>query len=409
MSVTRTRGAALTALAAGTAIVLAGCATAGSTEAGPGGDDTNTSSEGPITIGYIGALSGGSASLGVPIQHGIELAIEQINDSGDLDREIKLVAVDDEADATKSASAAQRMVTEDGVIAVLGGPNSGTVLANNPIITGAGVVQLITVAQGDNLIDPANAGHDLTFQVTENNSYDVGAIVQLFEDGDFENICAVSDTTEYGQGGIATIRKVFEARNLEVATAVSHEVNATDLTPQVLSLRDAKCDAVYLFDYGQDAALFMKTVNQVGWEVPVIGGRGLNQAAFLSIAGEAGDGIIFPSVIDPEKKSAQEFIEAYDEKYGEDDDPAHTFSALGYDSVKLLIEGLKGSDFEGGEALAEALAEVTLKDAASGKEDSTLSYTFGDHRAPSDNFLTFWTIENGKYELYSRDVASTRP
>lgn len=399
-----TRGAGATAIALGTAIALVGCATAGSSEAG----GASAPAEGPIKIGYIGPLSGGSASIGIPPQHGIELAIEQLNASGDLSRELELVAVDDEADATKSAAAAQRMVTEDGVVAVLGGPNSGTVLANNPIITAAGVVELVTVAQGDNLIDPASPGAALTFQVSENNSYDVNAIVQLFEEGDYKNICAVSDTTEYGQGGIATIRTVFEERGLTIAKAESHEVNATDLTPQVLSLRDAGCDSVYLFDYGQDAAVFMKTVNQVGWDVPVIGGRGLNQPAFLSIAGDAGDGIIFPSVIDPEKDKTKEFIAAFDEKFGADDDPAHTFSALGYDTMMVLAEALKASDFATGTDLAKALESVEYE-GASGREGSTLGFSADDHRAPSDGYLTFWTIEDGAYQLYSRDIESTKP
>ncbi|UUT36656.1 ABC transporter substrate-binding protein [Microbacterium elymi] len=359
-------------------------------------------------MGYIAALTGGSATLGIPAQHGIELAIKKINDSGELDRKLELVAVDDAADATKSASATQKMVDEQDVVAVLGGPNSGTVLANNPIITGAGVVELITVAQADNLIDPDSAGYDLTYQVTENNTYNVGATVQFFLDANYKKICAVADTTEYGQSGIASIRTVFGDNGLKVAKVVTHEVNATDLTPQVLSLRDAKCDAIYLYDYGQDAAVFMKTVHQIGWNVDVIGGRALNQAAFLSIAGSAGDGLIFPSVIDLDKQSAKDFISAYTAVYG-DDDPAQTFSALGYDSVLMLAKALKASDYKGGKPLAEALNALTLDDGATGREGSTLSFTPGDHRAPSDDYQTFWTIKDGKYAMYSNTVPSTRP
>lgn len=404
------RRAAFVATAITATVALAGCAPASSA-----GNTANTTgpaasaSGDTLKIGYIAALTGGSASLGVPALHGIELAIEQINASGELDRTLELIAIDDEADATKSAAAAQRLITENEVVAVLGGPNSGTVLANNPIITEAGVVQLITVAQADGLIDPTSPGHDLTFQVTENNTYDVGATVQLFVDAKYPSICAVSDTTEYGQSGIASIRTVFAENGLEVAQHVSHEVNATDLTSQVLSLRDANCDSIYLFSYGQDAAVFMKTVNQLGWDVDVIGGRALNQAAFLSIAGSAGDGLIFPSVIDSEKKSAKEFVEAYVAKYGADEDPAQTFSALGYDSILMLAAGLKGSGYEGGTALADALAQVTIENAASGREGSTLTFTHGDHRAPSDNYVTFWTIKDGQYTMYNRDVSSTRP
>lgn len=399
----KAKRAALAAIALGASVTLAACATAGSPGANPGSE--SEAPDGPLRIGYIGALSGGSASMGVPLQQGMELAIAEINESGELDRELELVSVDDEADASISAAAAQRMVTEEGVVAVIGGPNSGTVLANNPIITGAGVVNLISAAQNDGLVDPEQPGFDLTFRTTENNSYDVQAIAQLFEDEGYASICAVSDTTEYGQSGIATIRTVFEERGLEIATAVEHEVNATDLTPQVLTLRDAGCDSVYLFDLGQDAALFMRTVNQVGWEVPVIGGRGLTQGAFLSIAGGAADGIIFPSVVDTERAAMQSYIEAFDAEYGEDADPAHNFSVLGYDTIQILAAALVESDYQGGEALADAL-ESTEIEGASGLEGSTLGFADDDHQAPSSNYLTFWTIQDGQYQLHTRDVTS---
>lgn len=400
---TRAKRTAVAATALGVTVMLSACAVAGSTPATS--DGTQGDSTGPITIGYIGALSGGSASMGVPIEQGMQLAINDINESGDLERELELLSVDDEADASTSAAAAQRMVTEEDVIAVLGGPNSGTALANSPIVTGAGVVNLISAAQNDGLVDSEQPGFPLTFRTTENNSYDVRAIAQLFEDEGYSSICAVSDTTEYGQSGIATIRDVFEERGLEIATAVEHEVNATDLMPQVLTLRNAGCDSIYLFDLGQDAALFMRTVNQVGWEVPVIGGRGLTQSAFLSIAGNAADGIIFPSIVDTERPEAQAFIEAFDAEYGEDADPAHNFSMLGYDTIQLIAAALVESGYQGGEALASALESIEIE-GVSGLEGSTLGFTDDRHQAPSENYLTFWTIEDGQYQLFDRDVTS---
>ena len=391
-----TRGG-VAALALATAVSLTACSPAAES-GGEGGE--------VVKIGFIGALTGGSASLNVPALHGIELAIEHLNESGELDgRTIEVVSADDEADATKSAQAAQRLITEEGVIAIIGGGNSGTVAANNPIVTGEGVVQLIGVAQNDPLIDPASPGFPLTFRATENNSYDVGAIVQLFIERDYQHICAIADTTDYGQGGIATINKVFEQNGLSVADVVTHEVGATDMTPQVLTLRDAGCDSVYLFSLGAEAAAFMRAVNNADWDVPIIGGRGLNQAAFLSIAQGAGDGIIMPSVIDPEKESTKAFIEAFDAKFGADVDPGHVFSALGYDSLNILVAALKAADWKGGEALAKALQELDYEGVA-GRDGSSYSYSADDHEGPGENFLTFMRIEDGAYVLESRDVPS---
>jgi branched-chain amino acid transport system substrate-binding protein len=399
-NVPRSRTLAFTALIGSAALVLAGCAPA--TDGGADGADADLP---VVKIGYIGPLSGGSASLGVPSLNAMELAVADLNEDGDLGFTLELVSADDEADAAKSSTAAQRMVTEDGVVLVMGGPNSAPVKANNAIITGAGVPNVISIAQSDALVDPANPGFDLTYRVTENNSYDVGAIVSLFVDGDYDKICMVADTSEYGQNGIAATQAVFADNDLELASIAQHDANATDLTPQVLQLRDADCDAVYLYTLGPDAALFMKTVNQVGWEVPVIGARALAQQAFISIAGKDGDGIIFPSVIDPDKQSAQDFIAEYDAEYGADSDPAHVFSAVAYDTVQMVAAALKATEGEGGEALATALQSVEIE-GVSGKDGSKLSWSADKHEAPSEDFLTFWTIKNGKYEFYSNDVTT---
>jgi branched-chain amino acid transport system substrate-binding protein len=392
------RGRVAVAAALGTALVLTGCSTAGDTgDSGDGGTGKT------VRIGYIGPLSGGSASLGVPSLNAMELAVDDLNASGDLDFTLELVSVDDEADAAKSSTAAQRMVTEEGVVLVIGGPNSAPVKANNAIITGAGVPNVISIAQSDALVDSANAGYDLTYRVTENNSYDVDGIVSLFVAGDYDTICMVADTSEYGQNGIAATETVFADNGLELAATAQHDANATDLTPQVLQLRDANCDAVYLYDLGQDAALFMKTVHQVGWDVPVIGARALAQQAFISIAGADGDGIIFPSVIDPEKQAAQDFIAAYDAKYGEDSDPAHVFSAVAYDTILMVADALKTSGGEGGDALVKALQSVEIE-GVSGRAGSTLSWSADKHEAPSEDYLTYWTIKDGKYAFYSSDL-----
>lgn len=392
---------ALVPLAMGSAIALAACS------AGAGDSNSSESSEGEVVkIGFIGALTGGSASLNVPIEQGLQLAAAELNESGELDgRTIELVVEDDQADATRSAQAAERLVSEEGVIAVIGGGNSATVAANNPIITGSGVVQLISVAQTDPLVDPESPGFPLTFRVTENNSYDVGAIAGLFEDGAYDHICAVADTTEYGQSGLETIRAVFEERGLELQDVAQHDVGATDMTPQVLSLRDAGCDAVYLFSLGADAAVFMKGVNQAGWDVPVIGGRGLNQGAFLSIAGDGADGIIMPSTTDPENPRGVEFAEAFDAEYGPDADPGHVFSALGFDTLQILVAALQDSGWEGGEALAASL-ETIEHEGAAGREGSSYSYTADDHEGPGEDFLVFVRIEDGAYVLETRDVTS---
>jgi branched-chain amino acid transport system substrate-binding protein len=380
------------------ALAVAACAPAASNNGGSSSDGDNQ----VITLGYIGALSGASATYGLTGLHGMELAIEQINASGEYPFQLKLRALDDKADPATSATLATQLVGE-GVTAVIGGPNSGTVQANNPIITGAGIVQVIAIAQTDNLIDPDSDSFPLTFRITENNSYDVRTNVALLATKDYERICTLTDTAAYGQGMLQSIQATFDQYGLSIWESVQHQVNATDLTGQVLKLRDSGCEAVYLASLGADAALFLKTIKQLGWNVNVLGARGLATSSFILSSGADADGIEFPSTLDPSRPGVQEFIETYDAKYGSDDDPAHVFSSLGYDTIGVLAEALKISGGKGGEDLAKALESLTYTKGITGRAGTALSFSSTKHEAAPDNYLSFWALEQGRPVFVTAD------
>jgi branched-chain amino acid transport system substrate-binding protein len=390
-------------------LLLTGCAVAGTNADSNGGatSEDKVTTDSPIKIGYIAALSGGSAYMGVPGLNGINLALNKINEAGGIaGRQLELIAIDDKSDPATSATAAQKLVSEDGVIAVIGGPNSGTVKANNVIIAGAGVPQLIAIATEDTLIDPDNENFGLTFRTTENNSYDVGAIGSLFESESYDAICVLADTTAYGEGGIASIRRVFDKRGIEIHAVEQHPVNAIDLTPQTLGLRDAGCDAIFLYSLSSDGALFFKTKQQIGWDVPVVGGRGLAGASFVSLAGQIAEGLIVPGVVDPNKPEGAAYIKAYNAEYGAESDPTHSYSALGYDSMLLLAAALESTGGEGGEKLAKALEATTLTDGASGKKGASLFFNSDKHEAVSENYVVFYEMREGTYQFLTSEVTS---
>jgi branched-chain amino acid transport system substrate-binding protein len=358
-----------------------------------------------IKIGYIGALSGGSATMGIPGKNGIELAVEEINSSGGINgKMVELIALDDKADPAASATQAQKLINDDKVVAIIGGPNSGTVKANSQVIAQYKVPEIISIAQEDTLIDPESPTFATTFSMTENNSYDVRAISQYMKSQGYQKIGVIADNTAYGQGGIKTIEKIMAEEGIEIAQVVDHPVGVKDLTAQVLKLRGANVDAVYVYSLGPEGALFMKTTKQVNWSVPVVGGRGLNMKAFVDLAGDAANGMVLPSVVDASKPAAQEFIRKYDEKYG--DDPAHVYSVLGYDAMRILAEALKQTDGAGGAALVQALENLQDFPTVSGGPEHKASYSKDKHYAVNDNFVVFNVVNNGQFEMLTNEVES---
>jgi branched-chain amino acid transport system substrate-binding protein len=88
---------------------------------GAGGGNT-------IKVGGIGELTGDIPAVGASFKNSAEMAVKEINDAGGLDvggkkYTIELVIEDNAGKADQSASAAQKLITQDNVVAIIG-PNA---------------------------------------------------------------------------------------------------------------------------------------------------------------------------------------------------------------------------------------------------------------------------------------------
>ncbi|HXR42999.1 MAG TPA: ABC transporter substrate-binding protein, partial [Acidothermaceae bacterium] len=107
-------------------LVVAGMALAAcgsSKKSGSGTSPTAGSSGGAkptFTIAYQGPLSGGNAQLGLNMKWAVELAVNEANAAGDLPFTLKYTDADDQGTGDKSPAAAQQLIDDKSVIAVVG-------------------------------------------------------------------------------------------------------------------------------------------------------------------------------------------------------------------------------------------------------------------------------------------------
>ncbi len=95
-------------------MVLTGCAPTGGTQT--------------IKVGVIGELTGDIPAVGASCKNAAEMAVKEINDAGGLEvggkkYQIDLFIEDNAGKADQSASAAQKLITQQNVVAIIG-PNA---------------------------------------------------------------------------------------------------------------------------------------------------------------------------------------------------------------------------------------------------------------------------------------------
>ena len=168
-----------------------------------------------IAIGVVAPMTGPQAHLGVDIERGVRLGIDELNRkqlkvSGDV-LTFELVVGDDQADPTVALQVARRMVAS-GVTAVIGHMNSGTSIPAAKIYSDAGVVQISPSATNPAL---TKLGYSTVFRLIANDSQQGKALGDFAYKLGVKTVVIVDDRTAYGQGLADEFRNRTEALGIK--------------------------------------------------------------------------------------------------------------------------------------------------------------------------------------------------
>jgi branched-chain amino acid transport system substrate-binding protein len=135
----------------------------------------------------------------------------------------------------------------------------------------------------------------------------------------------------------------------------AYQSGDVDFNAQVTRIKSANPDVVYLPNYYNDVALQAKQLRAQGITVPLVGGDGWD--GLIDNAGdEALDGYWSAGfAADTTDPKGQAFVAAYTGKFNK---PASQFSALGYDTMMLVADGIKAAGTFDTAAVKDAMAKL---------------------------------------------------
>ena len=98
-----------------------------------------------------------------------------------------------------------------------------------------------------------------------------------------DKIAVVNENTEYGTSTGNAIIAAATAKGLKVDLRIAYNANSSDVSAQVLQLKDFGPDVVIFVSYTSDSILFMKTMHTLNWKPPVLIGddSGFSDTAFI--------------------------------------------------------------------------------------------------------------------------------
>ncbi len=394
-SATTTEGADTTVAGGTDTTASATTAAPSDTTAAAGGEPTGD----PIKIGAVLGISGRFAFVGAPQQNALLMAQEEMNSAGGIaGRPVEFVIYDDEVDETKTVPLTNRLIGEDGVIAVIGPSITIPALAVGPIFEHEQVPNVTLTSRAI----WEEEGLEYVYQTTPREEIEVLSILSFIqEDLGVTKIGVLYDAQPYGTGNLAHIEHFAPELGLEVVATESIESADTDAVGQLERLRDAGAEVLIIWVGDPAASSAAKGLEQLGWDVPTIGSSAIAGPTFIELGGAAAEGVYSNTTYnygEPPPNQAG-FLSSYTEQF---DGPPTQFAAFAYDAayaLKSAIE-LTGGDTEGA-AIIQALQDIEPLEGVT----ATYDFTAEDHNGLGLGALFYIVqVQDGEYTV----VADTR-
>lgn len=350
-----------------------------------GGSGGNTGKT--YTIAFLGALSGNNPQLGINEANAVKLAIDQANQSGKLPFTLKYASSDDEGAPDKAPAAAQKLIDDKSVVAVVGPPFSGTTKAAEPKLSEAGLLSVSASATNPTL---TSSGFKTFFRVVppdDAQGKEAAALLKKYA----QSVYLVDDTSEYGKGLADVIQRELEAQSVKV-TREGVSDKTQDYSSVAQKVKNANVQALYYAGYYQGASLFAKSLKAVGYNCLAMSGDGSNDDQFIKGAQAAGEGWVFTcpcadARVDPK---AKEFTDAY--KAAFNIDPG-TYSPEAYDATNAIIQAM--STIQGDitrDKVVEAVKQVDY-------QGLTKEIKFAPNGEVSGNTIFVYGVDGGQRVL----------
>ncbi|HHY51076.1 MAG TPA: ABC transporter substrate-binding protein, partial [Alphaproteobacteria bacterium] len=348
-----------------------------------------------IVIGSITDLSGPVASVGAPHRDGMLLAAEEINAAGGIHgRKLRIVVEDSSYDPKKAVLAAQKLLTQDKVFALIGTLGSAAVQSTQNLALDRNVPNLFPMASSEISYLPY---HPLKFGIFPPSSEHMRVVVKYAHDRlNKRRFAIIYQDDETGQAAMRAAEAQLKVHGLTPVEKTSHKRGDTSFSSQVSRMKAANPDIVLLGVNPREAAAIAAETRTQGWPVDIILYTGAT-AAVTALGGKAAEGMYgangFVGMAQQASPAYQAISERFKARFGRDMADGVNF---GYATVMLFAEGAKnaGRDLT---PLSFSQGLEKVKDFRTVFEAAPVSYAPNDHAPPKDAYI--FQVKSGKWTM----------
>ena len=308
-----------------------------------------TDSRSEIVLGMSTALSGPAADLGHRMRAGVQAAIDETNATGGVrGRKLRLVALDDGYEPSRTAPNMHKLIEDEHVLCVVGNVGTPTAIAAIPIttatktpffgaFTGAGVLRK---TPPDRYVVNFRASY----------AEETGAMVDALIDHAGlapDQIAFFTQRDGYGDAGFAGGLAALKRRGLKDETQVAHgryERNTVSVEEGLADVLEADppAKAVILVGAYAPCAAFIRLARKNKLDAQFLNVSFVGTESLANALGDDGDGVIVTQVVPHFDADLPAIVQYRQALKDSDQTEPPTFGSLeGYLASRILIGSLE--------------------------------------------------------------------
>src|SRR6476660_5771888 len=240
-----------------------------------------------VYIPAILELSGAGAVSGTNFRDGMLLAIDEINAKGGiLGKKIDTPLLDTQSDAGTSRAQVQKVLDNKPYV-ILGPVFSGSVLVDMLLTQQAEIPEIV----GGEAAAITQKGNPYVFRTSFGQQFSMPKIANYMRDGiKAKTVAVLWVNNDFGKGGRDTFIKEMASRNIKVVSDISTESGQVDFAADVVKLKGANADAIFVYTNEEESARFLREARKQGISKPLIGETTLLGQKVIDMAGPSANG-----------------------------------------------------------------------------------------------------------------------
>lgn len=317
----------------------------------------------PIKVGLVIPSSGGNSLSGAEVLAGVTLAFEECNAAGAVNgRPIQVVKEDDAGVPTTGASAAQKLIERDKVVAIIGSQTSNVAIAVGNVGRKAKVPVVTSGAAASDITESNTAGDPWIFRAMPGTG-DQGAesandMIKLLK---LKRVAIIYDNSSYGRLLSQSFTKGVKELGGELVASEHYEQGEQDFYTLLTRIRESKPEGVFIAGLIAEGAAILRQAHEVNFKTQFYGSGGMISNSLLDLAGrEASEGFAVNVMYEPNTNNpvGKAFGERFQKRFNL---PGNTLSGHGFDVGSIVCDAVKRAKTIDGPGVRDALRTSNIE------------------------------------------------